>query len=182
LRIAALVTNNSNAYAIQRAHHAGIPQHVLLWNRKEHTRAAYDAWLREIVQQQAPQLVLLLGWMHLLDEHFVRAFPDTINLHPAFLPLDPVRDDVGMPDGTNIPAFRGPHAVRDALAARSRWTGATVHVVTPATDRGPVVVRKPLRVEPGEDEADVMRRLHPIEHGLVVAAVKRRLYEADWFA
>jgi phosphoribosylglycinamide formyltransferase 1 len=182
LQITALITNNEAAYAIERAHRAGIPQHVLTWNRKEHTRAGYDAWLREIVALEKPQLVLLLGWMHLLDEHFVRAFPETINLHPAFLPLDPEDDDVGMPDGTRIPAFRGARAVRDALAGGSRWTGATVHVVTPATDRGPVVVRKPLPVEPGEDEAHVMERLHPIEHRLVVAAVKRRLYEADWFA
>jgi phosphoribosylglycinamide formyltransferase 1 len=182
LRIVALVTNNPRAYAIERARHAGVPQHVVAWNRKEQTRAAYDLHLREVVGRQAPELVLLLGWMHLLDEDFVRTFPEMLNLHPAFLPLDPERDDVGVPDGARIPAFRGPHAVRDALTARSHWTGATVHVVTPATDRGPVVVRKPLRLEPGEEEARVMQRLHPIEHGLVIAAVKRRLYEAGSLA
>ena len=61
--------------------------------------------------------MLLLGWMHLLSDSFVRAFPQMLNLHPAFLPLDPRRDDVVMPDGTQMPAFRGPRAVRDALGS-----------------------------------------------------------------
>ncbi len=86
--------------------------------------------------------------MHLLDAPSSRAFPQMLNLHPAFLPLDPRRDAVVMPDGKPIPAFRGPHAVRDALAASSPWVGATLHRVTTATDRGPVLARKPLRVEP----------------------------------
>jgi folate-dependent phosphoribosylglycinamide formyltransferase PurN len=115
--------------------------------------------------------------MHLLDERFVHAFSDVLNLHPAFLPLDPQRDDVALPDGTRIPAFRGAAAVRDALASGSRWVGATVHAVTAATDRGPVLVRKPLRVVPGETLEAVMERLHPIEHRLVTAGIMRWLYE-----
>jgi phosphoribosylglycinamide formyltransferase 1 len=121
--------------------------------------------------------VLLLGWMHLLSGSFVRAFPQMLNLHPAFLPLEPERDDVVMPDGTKTAAFRGPHAVRDALAASSEWVGATLHRVTDATDRGPVLARKPLRVGPGEGEAHLMERVHEIERGVVRAGITRWLYE-----
>ena len=121
--------------------------------------------------------MLLLGWMHLLSESFVGAFPEMLNLHPAFLPLDPDRDDVAMPDGIRIPAFRGPRAVRDALAGSSPWVGATLHRVTGATDRGPVLARKPLLVKPGEDEDDLMERVHEIERGVVRAGVTRWLYE-----
>ena len=81
--------------------------------------------------------------------------------------------------GSTMPAFRGAAAVRDALAAGHGWIGATVHVVTPLTDRGPVITRRPLRVELGEDENAAMRRLHPLEHELVAAAVLRRLYERE---
>jgi phosphoribosylglycinamide formyltransferase-1 len=115
--------------------------------------------------------------MHLLPVSFVRAFPELMNLHPAFLPLDPRRDDVVMPDGTAIPAFRGPRAVRDALAGSSRWVGATLHRVTGETDRGPVMARKPLRVRDGESEEELMERVHEIERGVVRAGVTRWLYE-----
>jgi len=133
--------------------------------------------LLEVVCREAPDLVLLLGWMHLLSDAFVAAFPEMLNLHPAFLPLDPGRDDVGLPDGTRIPAFRGPRAVHDALAGESRWAGATVHRVTSATDRGPVLARMPLPIEPQEEEAHLMERIHALERDLVKIAVLRWLFE-----
>ena len=141
-------------------------------------RAVRDERLLEAVRLERPDLVVLLGWMHLLSDAFVAAFPEMLNLHPAFLPLDPSCDDVGLPDATRIAAFRGPRAVHDALAAGNRWVGATVHRVTPATDRGPVLARKPLRVEAEEEEeASVMERLHAVEHRLVKAAITRWLFE-----
>jgi phosphoribosylglycinamide formyltransferase-1 len=82
-----------------------------------------------------------------------------------------------MPDGDEIAAFRGARAVRDALAAGSRWTGATVHGVTIETDRGPVFARRPLAISKGDEESEVFERLHPLEHQVVGAAVRRWLYE-----
>ena len=179
LELTALVTNKAGAFAVERARRAGIPAVVLPWSRSEEPRDAYDARLRESVARFDPELLLLLGWMHLLDPAFVAAFPQMLNVHPAFLPLDPARDSVGMPDGTTIPAFRGSHAVRDALAANSPWVGASVHEVTVDTDRGRVLARKPLQIVPGEDEDAILARLHPIEHQLVAIAIKRRLYERE---
>lgn len=178
LDIRALVSNKSGAYAIERARVASIPHvRVLPWKRAELSRDEYDALLLKTVAEEEPELVLLLGWMHLLASPFVTAFPELINVHPAFLPLDSSRDVVGMPDGSTVPAFRGAHAVRDALDASSSWIGASVHVVTPETDRGPILVRKPLRVAHGEDEASVLARLRPIEHQLVERGIRRWLYE-----
>jgi len=177
IEIVALVSNDVRAYATERARAAGVAGvHVVEWRRKEEMRAQYDQRLLEAVGFEKPDLVLLLGWMHLLSDAFVAAFPEMLNLHPAFLPLDPNCDDVGLPDGTRVAAFRGPHAVHAALAAGSRWVGATVHRVTPATDRGPVLARKPLRVD-AEEEASVMERLHAVEHRLVKAAITRWLFE-----
>lgn len=180
ISVAGVVVNDVRARAIERAHKARVPSvAVLPWKRTQETRAGYDARLHAAVAAMAPDMVLLLGWMHLLDERFVEAFPELLNLHPAFLPLDERCDEVTMPDGTRVPAFRGARAVRDALDAACPWTGATVHVVTPFTDRGPVVARKPLRIRAGETDEAVMQRLHPIEHRLVAAAVVRRLYERE---
>jgi phosphoribosylglycinamide formyltransferase 1 len=175
--IAGVVVNRASAFAVERAKNAGIPVSIVTWDRAREPREMYDARLREAVSSFAPELVVLLGWMHLLDERFVRAFPRIVNLHPAFLPLDFLADDVDMPDGTRIPAFRGAHAIRDAVAACARWTGATVHDVTPETDRGPVVVRKPVRLVAGENESGALARIRPIEHELVVAAILRCSYE-----
>ena len=177
LDLSALICNKPSAYAIERASATGIPAIVLPWQRNDQSRAQYDALLRDAVAQFEPQLVLLLGWMHLLEPAFVDAFAEMLNVHPSFLPLDPAQDRVGMPDGTIVPAFRGARAVRDTIAAASAWSGASVHEVTTQADRGRVLTRKPLRVIAGEDEAELLTRLHPIEHILVEAAIKRWLYE-----
>jgi phosphoribosylglycinamide formyltransferase 1 len=178
IEIVALLSGNPRAYAVERARMAGVDSiHVCAWNREDETREAYNARLIEAARSERPDLVLLLGWMHLLADSFVRAFPELLNLHPAFLPLDPERDDVVMPDGTRMPAFRGPRAVHDALAASSKWVGATLHRVTSATDRGPVLARKPLRVTPGEDEEHLMERVHEIERGVVRVGITRWVYE-----
>jgi len=60
-----------------------------------------------------PQLVLLLGWMHLLPDAFLEQFPETINLHPAFLPLDPAADET-----IAAGRFGDPGAARRARVAR----------------------------------------------------------------
>jgi phosphoribosylglycinamide formyltransferase 1 len=177
IEVCALICNDSRAHAIERARRAKVAVELVCWDRAREPRGRYDARLLEIAQSQRPDLVLLLGWMHLLSETFVEAFPEMLNLHPAFLPLRPESDEVVMPDGARVAAFRGPHAVRDALRAGSGWAGATVHRVTSATDRGPVLARKPLRVEPGEEEAPVTERLHRVEHELVPAAITRWLFE-----
>jgi phosphoribosylglycinamide formyltransferase-1 len=178
IEVVALLSDNPGAYAIQRARTAGMDSvRVVAWNRGAEPRREFDARLLEAARSVEPDLVLLLGWMHLLSGSFVSAFPEMLNVHPAFLPLDPERDDVVMPDGTRTPAFRGPHAVRDTLAASCVWVGATVHRVTADTDRGPVLARKPLRVESGEEEAPLMERVHELEREVVRAGVMRWLYE-----
>ncbi len=177
LDLIAVVSNRSAAGVMARARAASVSDVSLGWNRSEEPRESYDERLRNAVLDLEPELLLLLGWTHLLDARFVAAFPELLNLHPAFLPLDPKRDEVGMPDGTTIPAFRGPHAVRDAIAKGSRWIGATVHRVTADADRGPVLARLPLSLQPGEEEPHALERLHAVEHVLVPRAVMRWVYE-----
>ncbi len=130
LDITAVVCNNPSAYVVERARDAGIAVRSIAWDRTAEDRGAFDLRLLAAVAAENPELVVLLGWMHLLAKPFVESFAELLNLHPAFLPLDPERDDVVLPDGTRMPAFRGPRAVHDALATSSGWVGATVHRVT----------------------------------------------------
>jgi phosphoribosylglycinamide formyltransferase-1 len=177
LNVKALICNDPGAYVIERANAAGVRVHTIVWDRADETRAVYDERLRAAVGAEHPQLILLLGWMHLLDENFVRDFPNTINIHPAFLPLDQSRDTVTLPDGTVQPAFRGARALRAALRASVGWTGATAHMVDTQKDHGTVLARKPVRIPPGDNEDEVLQKLHQVEYGVVATAIMRWLYE-----
>lgn len=177
VELAAVVTNSANAMVRERARDAGVRDVVVAWDRERESREAYDVRLLAEVARLEPELVLLLGWMHLLDARFVQRFSDILNLHPAFLPLDPSHDTVTMPDGSTMPAFRGAHAVLDAVRGGSGWIGATVHRITADADRGPVVVRVPLRLGENEDEESAYARLRPLEHALVPRAVRAWSFE-----
>jgi phosphoribosylglycinamide formyltransferase 1 len=177
LEVEAVLANHAEAGALEVARRHDVAAIPLAWDRARETRAQYDTRLIDAVARTEPQLVLLLGWMHLLPEAFLRRFPETINVHPAFLPLDPAADATIAPDGTAIPALRGPHALRDALRAGIPWTGATVHHVTIATDRGDVLVRTPLEVGDATTEEALRERIRPVEFATVAAAIRRWTFE-----
>jgi phosphoribosylglycinamide formyltransferase-1 len=177
LDLTPLVTNSATAGVIARATTAGLATETVVWQRASESRAAYDARVIATVEAAQPDLVLLLGWMHLLPPAFIARFLDVLNVHPAFLPLDPSADDVVMPDGSRIPAFRGAHAVRDALAAGVDWTGASVHRVTGEVDRGAILVRTPVRLAGSRQPSDVANLLRPIEHAAVASAIRRWCFE-----
>jgi folate-dependent phosphoribosylglycinamide formyltransferase PurN len=173
LDIVGIIANNAGARVRERAREAGIGQEAVVWKRADETRAAYDARLIESVARYEPELILLLGWMHLLPPAFLERFPETINVHPSFLPLDAAADTVVMPDGSEIPAFRGARAPEATIAAGVAWGGASVHRVTPDTDRGEILVRTPLYLGEGATLEQFRERIHPLEHAAVAKAIRR---------
>jgi phosphoribosylglycinamide formyltransferase-1 len=172
-----VIANHASAFVRERARDAGVSEEAIVWQRGAETRAAFDARAIDAVAAQSPDLVLLLGWMHLLPAAFLERFPDTLNVHPAFLPFDPAHDEVTMPDGSRIPAFRGGHSPEDTIAAGVAWSGASVHRVTAATDRGEIVVRTPLALAPGTTIDALRDALRPLEHAAVVTAIRRWSFE-----
>jgi phosphoribosylglycinamide formyltransferase-1 len=177
LDVGALIANDDRAGALGAARDHGVEPIALVWDRAHESRAAFDARLIETLARTQPQLVLLLGWMHLLPDAFLTRFPETINLHPSFLPLDPVADETIAPDGSVIPALRGTHALRDALRDGVPWTGATVHYLTGQTDRGAVLIRVPVAVGDATTEANLRDRIRPTEFATVAAAIRRWTFE-----
>jgi phosphoribosylglycinamide formyltransferase-1 len=180
LDVSAVVCNHDDAGALDVARAHGVQPLLVVWDRTREARAAYDERLLASVAHTEPELVLLLGWMHLLAPAFLERFAETINLHPAFLPHDPAADEVTAPDGTAIPALRGAHALRDALRAGIAWTGATVHHVTPATDRGDVLVRVPLAIGDAATEEELREKIRPVEFATVATAIRRWTFEREW--
>ncbi|HEY4439943.1 MAG TPA: GNAT family N-acetyltransferase [Candidatus Elarobacter sp.] len=177
LDVVALITNDAHAGAIGIARDHDVSTVPLVWERSEESRAQYDARVIEAIRRLQPDLVLLLGWMHLLPAEFLARFPHTLNVHPSFLPFDPTADEVVMPDGTVNPALRGAHALRDALRQGLRWSGATVHRVTALTDRGAVLVRTPMPTDGATTEPELRERVRPLEFAAVTQAIRRWAWE-----
>lgn len=173
LDVVGVIANHAKAQVRERARDAGVKEEAIVWDRTAETRASYDARLVEAVARYEPELILLLGWMHLLPGTFLERFPETINVHPAFLPFDPASDAVVMPDGSQIPAFRGARSPESTIAASVAWSGVSVHRVTPATDRGEILVRTPYRLESGTTLEQLRDGLRPLEHAAVAKAIRR---------
>jgi phosphoribosylglycinamide formyltransferase-1 len=143
------------AYGLERARRAGIDTAVV--RPADHPdRGSFDLALRDLVAAARPDVVCLAGFMRILGPGFVRAFPERIlNTHPSLLP-----------------AFRGAHAVRDALAYGVKVTGCTVHLVDEEVDHGPVLFQAAVPVEPGDDEGRLHERIKREEHRLLPLAVR----------
>jgi phosphoribosylglycinamide formyltransferase-1 len=180
LEIRLVVSNRTDAFAIERARRAGVPFRVLPYRAAAQTRAEYARELAAEVRRSGARLVLLLGWMHVLAPEFLTAgFDGVLNLHPAYLPDDPAADHVTLPDGTVSPVYRGAHALRDALRAGARTTGATLIEITPEIDRGPVLARRAFALLAGDTEESALARLHPVEQDVVQEGVLKWLDQHD---
>ena len=119
-------------------------------------RADFDAALARVVDGLQPELVVLAGFMRLLDADFVRRYAGRmLNIHPSLLP-----------------AFAGLHTHRRALEAGVRVHGATVHFVTPELDVGPIVVQAVVAVRDDDDEQSLAARVLKEEHRIYPMAVR----------
>ena len=143
------------AFGLERARRAGVDTAVV--RPADHPdRPSFDLALRDVVAAARPDVVCLAGFMRILGPAFVGAFSDRIlNTHPSLLP-----------------AFRGAHAVRDALAYGVKVTGCTVHLVDEQVDHGPVLFQAAVPVEPGDDEDRLHGRIKQEEHRLLPLAVR----------
>ncbi|MGV2983348.1 phosphoribosylglycinamide formyltransferase [Microbacterium sp. AGC85] len=119
-----------------------------------------EAWGQELGRQLDvwnPDLVVLSGLMRLLPASLVARYsPRIVNTHPAYLP-----------------EFPGAHAVRDALAAGARQTGASVIVVDDGIDSGPILAQERIPVLEDDTEKTLHERIKPVERRLLIDVVRR---------
>lgn len=146
--------DRNGAHAFERARKAGIPvEHVDSGLFED--RAEYDAELARRLEGYDVGLVVGAGYLRLLSGEFLSRFPAVINVHPSLLP-----------------EFKGLRAVERALEAGVPETGATVHYVTEDLDSGPVIRRESVPVRTGDTAESLLARLHPVEHRLLISAVR----------
>jgi phosphoribosylglycinamide formyltransferase 1 len=154
-RIACVVSDQQGAYALKRAEQHGIPT-IIHEIGAYASRRAYDAALVGILRNHGVQLVLLAGFMRILTDVMVDAFPHAImNIHPALLP-----------------AFPGLHAQRQALEYGVRFTGCTVHFVDIGTDTGPIILQAVVHVLEDDTEETLAARIQQEEHHIYPEAVR----------
>lgn len=146
-KIAAVISNNADAYALTRARNKGIPAECV--TRKEvPDRAEYDKALLQTVQKYAPDLVVLAGCLVVIPKIMVDAFPNKIiNIHPALIPSF---------CGTG---YYGLKVHEGVLSRGVKVTGATVHFVDDGTDTGPIILQKAVEVQQGDTPEILQRRV-----------------------
>ena len=124
-------------------------------------RVAYTKEVVAVLEQHEVDLVAIAGFGTILSEPFVDAFGGrAVNTHPALLP-----------------AFKGWHAVRDALAAGVKVTGCTVHLVTEEVDSGPILAQEAVAVLDDDTEEILHERIKQVERGLFVDVIERLVNE-----
>lgn len=145
--IALVVSNNQNAYALERAKKANIPTAVVL--KKEcGSQAAFEEKLKEVLKAHRIDIIVLAGFMTILTRDFTAAYPKRIlNIHPSLIP------------SFCGEGFYGLRVHQAALQYGVKVTGATVHFVNEIPDGGEIIAQKAVEVEPGDTPEILQRRV-----------------------
>lgn len=156
--VGAVISDRPDAYGLTRAETAGIP--AITVDRKVYpNHTAFEAALRDQIDDVDPDLIVLAGFMRILSPPFVEHFANCVmNIHPSLLP-----------------AYRGLHTHVRALQDGATEHGATVHFVTPELDAGPIIIQAPIPVLPDDTPERLEERVHEQEHRILPLAIR-------WFA
>ena len=145
--ISVVISNNPNAYALERAKKHGIEARCISPKNFEN-RAAFNEALLAAIQSYEVDLVVLAGCLVVIPEIMVKAYPNRIiNIHPALIPAF---------CGTGYYGLKVHEAV---LAKGAKVTGATVHFVDEGTDTGPIILQKAVEVKEGDTPEVLQRRV-----------------------
>ena len=154
-KIAVLIHNKPEIKAIDRAQQRGIPT-VFLDHREYPTRAELDRAIVATFAAHQVECVVMAGWMRVITQVLIDAFPDrVINIHPSLLP-----------------SFPGIHAIEQALSAKVKITGCTVHLVSLEVDAGPIIVQSAVPVFPDDTAQTLHARVQIQEHLILPQAIE----------
>ena len=150
-----VIANRSDAHGLQRARDASV-ETLFLNPRNYVDRTAYDHAIADALESRGVTLVCLAGYMRLVGQPLLDAFPQRIlNIHPSLLP-----------------SFPGLNAQQQALAHGVRVSGATVHLVTSGLDDGPIVLQAPVPVLDDDTVETLSARILVEEHRLYPEAIR----------
>jgi phosphoribosylglycinamide formyltransferase 1 len=150
-----VVSNRADAKGLERARAAGVETAV--FDAADYAdRGARDRAMAAYLKERGIRLVVLAGYMHLLDRAFLAEFPHAvINVHPALLP-----------------AFPGASPIQDQIAYGTKVSGVTVHFVDDGVDTGPIILQEAVTLPYTRDEEEILTALHRTEHDLLPRAIR----------
>lgn len=146
-KITCVIASNPEAYALERAKNNGISTKIIA--RREYADvASYTKAVTDALIEAEVDLVVYAGFMTILDEQIVKAFPyKMMNVHPALIPSFCGK------------GFYGLHVHEAALEKGVKLSGATVHFVTEVCDGGPIIMQKAVAVENGDTPETLQKRI-----------------------
>lgn len=146
-KISLVISSKPEVYALERAKNNGIPALVL--PRKDYESIAeYSKALADALEAANTDLVVLAGFLTIIDEQVFERFPNKIlNVHPALIPSFCGK------------GYYGLRVHEAALEKGVKVSGATVHIVTPECDAGPIVLQKAVEVKQGDTPEILQKRI-----------------------
>lgn len=154
-RVVLVISNRPDAAGIQSARELGI-ETAIIDHQSFDNRQDFDQALHDQLSQAQPDWIVLAGFMRILTERFVNRWQGRmLNIHPSLLPKYPGLDT---------------HA--RAIAAGDSHAGASVHIVSPELDAGPVIAQVQLAIEPDDTAETLAQRVLQEEHALYIKALQ----------
>ncbi|HSI91040.1 MAG TPA: phosphoribosylglycinamide formyltransferase [Adhaeribacter sp.] len=158
IRVAALFSNNPEAYALKRAENFNVP--AITFTRPEFK----DGTVLEKLKKFNPELIVLAGFLWLMPEGIVREFPDKIiNIHPALLPKFGGK------------GMYGNYVHAAVVAAQEAESGITIHYVNEKFDEGEAILQERCPVRPGDTPEEVAARVLELEHKYFAPTIEKLL-------
>ena len=154
--IAVVISDQPEAYSLERARKHNIPSVPLSAKGYKGKREEYDTLLVKELQKHQVELVCLAGFMRIITPALIKAFPSRIlNIHPALLP-----------------AFPGLHVQKAALEHGVKFSGCTVHFVDEDMDTGPIIIQAVVPVLDNDTEDSLSERILKQEHKIYSRAIQ----------
>ncbi|MBN2515049.1 MAG: phosphoribosylglycinamide formyltransferase [Deltaproteobacteria bacterium] len=153
--IKVVVSNNPDAYALERAKKHNIPA-VVIDHNNFNDRNEFDQEMIDVLNSYSVELVIMAGFMRILTPLFIKAFPMRImNIHPAILP-----------------SFQGIHAQERAFDYGVKFSGCSVHFADEGVDTGPVIIQSVVPVYNDDTAETLQQRILREEHRIFPQAIQ----------
>ena len=159
IKINLVISNNKFSKGLEIAKKNKIKYHVINYSKKKQA----ELKILEYLRKNKIDLICLAGFMKILSSSFIRNFKKPIlNIHPSLLPK-----------------YKGLNTHRRAIKNKDKFSGATVHLVTPKLDSGKIILQKKIRVFKSDTEKSLAKKVLKIEHKLYPAAIERFLKKSS---
>jgi phosphoribosylglycinamide formyltransferase-1 len=158
--IGVVISNKAGVYALERAEQNGIPT-VVIDHKSFNSVVEFSQAILECLKRYQVDLVCLAGFLRILDRVVIDAYPNRIlNIHPALLPAFGGK------------GMYGHHVHEAVIASGTKYTGATVHIVTPETDVGPIITQGIVGVADDDTPESIAAKVLKVEHQIYPEAIR----------